>query len=147
MKDIYYKIILINEKLHRNFLEIIKIELHSNRIFDINNVQSLLLYNINDKEINVGELTKYGYYSGTNASYNLRKLVENGYICRQPVMGDRRVSELSLTNKGKDLWPKLDELFRLQAENLVEEGISESDLKNIQNTLEKIENLLSNKIR
>lgn len=147
MKDIYYKIILINEKLHRNFLEIIKIELHSNRIFDINNIQSLLLYNINDKEINVGELTKYGYYSGTNASYNLRKLVENGYICRQPVMGDRRVSELSLTNKGKDLWPMLDKLFRLQAENLAEEGISESDLKNMQNTLEKIENILSNKIR
>ena len=33
---------------------------------DINNVQAVILYNIADCEITVGELTSRGYYQGSN---------------------------------------------------------------------------------
>ena len=67
---------------HRQFLEVVKTELDRNSIVDINNVQALILFNISDEELTVGELTNRGYYLGSNVSYNVRKMVENGYLRR-----------------------------------------------------------------
>ena len=43
-------------------------------------MQALLLYNIGDKELTAGELRTRGYYLGSNVSYNLKKLVEIGFL-------------------------------------------------------------------
>src|SRR5205823_14986505 len=42
------------------------------------NVQALMLFNIVDAEVTVGELTSRGCYLGSNVSYNVKKLVESG---------------------------------------------------------------------
>ena len=64
----YYDSILLIERLHRHFLEVLKTELDRLGIQDINNVQSLILYNIGDDELTVGELTARGYYLGSNVN-------------------------------------------------------------------------------
>ena len=78
MKQAYLTTINALERMHRQFLEVIKNELDSTDVRDINNVQALILYNIGGDELTVGELTLRGYYLGSNVSYNVKKMTENG---------------------------------------------------------------------
>ena len=71
----YYEAIQLIERLHRHFLDVLKVELDKKGIQDINNVQSMILYNIGDDEMTVGELTILGYYLGSNVSNNVKKMV------------------------------------------------------------------------
>jgi hypothetical protein len=80
------------ERLHRQFLEVVKLEIEGLGIHDINNVQGMMLFNIGDAEMTVGELTLRGCYLGSNVSYNVQKMVENGYLARQRSLHDPRQS-------------------------------------------------------
>src|ERR1700722_5467982 len=80
MTNAYLEVISLVERLHRHFLEVVKLELDGLGIHDINNVQGLMLFNIGDAEMTVGELTLRGCYLGSNVSYNVKKMVENGYL-------------------------------------------------------------------
>ena len=80
MKKDYLDSVSLVERLHRQFLEVVKLELDRMGIRDINNVQALILYNIGPDELTVGELTQRGYYLGSNVSYNLKKIIDNEYI-------------------------------------------------------------------
>lgn len=140
----YYKTIVMSEKLHRLFLETLKYELNRIQVRDINNVQCLILYNIQDKEVNVGELTQRGYYLGSNVSYNLRKLVENGYLYQQPCINDRRQSEIKLTPKGHDINQKLHELLCSHANDLSNIfSVTAFHLETIEQSFKSIENFLN----
>jgi hypothetical protein len=68
MPDPYLEAISLIERSHRQFLEIVKLELDGRGIHDINNVQALMLFNIGDAEMTVGELTLRGCYLGSNVS-------------------------------------------------------------------------------
>ncbi len=101
------------ERLHRLLLDVVKDEFERVRILDITSVQALLLFNIGDKEVTVGELKSRGYYQGSNVSYNLKKLVESGYIKSERCSVDRRTVRLKLTDEGckihqivSDLWQR-----------------------------------------
>ena len=50
MKSEYLESIALIERLHRQFLEVVKNELERLGVQDINNVQALILYNIGDDE-------------------------------------------------------------------------------------------------
>ena len=91
------------ERLHRQFLEVVKTELDRLNIEDINNVQALILFNIGQDELTVGELTNRGYYLGSNVSYNVRKMVENGYLVQERSTHDRRSIRVRLSEKGLTL--------------------------------------------
>ena len=80
MQTTYADIIALLERAHRGFLEVVKLELDNLRVPDINNMQAMILFNIGDFEMTVGELTTRGCYLGANVSYNVKKLLENGYI-------------------------------------------------------------------
>ena len=80
MKAAYLEMITLVERLHRQCLEVVKAELDRRGIRDLNNVQALILYNVGEEELSVGELTHRGYYLGSNVSYNVKKMVENGLI-------------------------------------------------------------------
>ena len=86
----YYEAIQLIERLHRHFLDVLKVELEKQGIQDINNVQSMILYNIGHDELTVGELTIRGYYLGSNVSYNVKKMVENGYLVQERSVHDKR---------------------------------------------------------
>src|SRR5262249_61169870 len=79
MDAAYLDVIALVERLHRQFLEVVKLELDSQGVHDINNVQAMILFNIGDLEMTVGELTLRGCYLGSNVSYNVKKMVEAGY--------------------------------------------------------------------
>ena len=89
------------ERLHRRLLDVIKDEFERRGRDDVNSVQALLLYNIGDKELTASELRTRGYYLGSNVSYNVKKLVEMGYLHHARSRIDRRSVRISLTEKGK----------------------------------------------
>ena len=103
MNNAYLEVISLIERLHRNFLEVVKLELEGLGIHDINNVQGMMLYNIGDAEMTVGELTLRGCYLGSNVSYNVKKMVENGYLVQERSLHDRRSIRVRLTEKGTTL--------------------------------------------
>lgn len=62
--------------------------------------QALMLACIGEEEIHAGDIIRRGYYIGQNASYNLKKLEETGYVERARPRTDRRCNLVSLTPKG-----------------------------------------------
>src|SRR6202008_5155822 len=110
MDNPYLEVISYVELIHRQFLEVVKLELDGFGIHDINNVQAMMLFNIGDAEMTVGELTLRGCYLGSNVSYNVKKMVENGYIVQERSVHDRRSIHVPLTQKGRSLRDRLSAL-------------------------------------
>jgi len=115
MLEQYLESISLIERLHRQFLDVVKAELDASGIRDISNVQALILFNVGGEEVTVGELTQRGYYLGSNVSYNLKKMVENGYLTQERSAHDRRSVRVRLSRKGAALWPQLNEMFQRHA--------------------------------
>ncbi|MEM8841462.1 MAG: winged helix DNA-binding protein [Pseudomonadota bacterium] len=114
----YLETLSLIERLHRLLLDVIKDEFERIRQFDINAVQALLLFNIGRKTMTAGELKSRGYYQGSNVSYNLKKLVELGYIDHQKSNVDRRSVRVRLTEKGMNVHSVVAELFTRHSEEL-----------------------------
>ena len=129
MNNAYLEVISLVERLHRHFLEVVKLELEGLGIHDINNVQGMMLFNIGDAEMTVGELTLRGCYLGSNVSYNVKKMVENGYLAQQRSLHDRRSIHVRLTEKGIRLRDRLTEMHRRHAEMLPQGLLSVEDLQ------------------
>lgn len=111
MKQIYLETILLIERLHRRFLDVVKSELDRLKVEDINNVQTLILYNISDDQLTVGELTNRGYYLGTNVSYNVKHLVGSGYLLQEKAPHDKRSTRVRLSDKGVALVKQMEALI------------------------------------
>ena len=139
MREAYLQSISLIERLHRRFLDVVKCELDNLGVDDINNVQSLILTNIGDDEVTVGELTNRGYYLGTNVTYNLKKLVEHGYVAQERSARDRRSVRISLTEKGKDLCTKMGAVYDRQSQDLVENVLDEDAIRAANEQLRTLE--------
>ena len=135
----YLAVISLVERLHRHFLEVVKLELDGLGIHDINNVQGLMLFNIGDAEMTVGELTLRGCYLGSNVSYNVKKMVENGYLLQERSVHDHRSSHVKLTDKGRTLRDRLSGMHRRHIEMLGQTAITDSDLQGVVTTLRRLE--------
>ena len=103
IRSLYLEALQLVERLHRRLLDVIKDEFERNGRSDINAIQALLLFNIGNSELTAGELRTRGYYLGSNVSYNLKKLVDLGFINHQRSRIDRRSVRISLTPKGQDI--------------------------------------------
>src|SRR5271168_2978023 len=88
------------ERMHRRFLDVVRVELSRMNIEDISPVQAMMLTNIGGEEISVRDLIERGYYLGSNASYNLKQLVDGGYVERRASSRDRRAAQLKVSAKG-----------------------------------------------
>jgi DNA-binding MarR family transcriptional regulator len=139
MTNGYLKVVWLIEWLHRRLLELIKLELDRLGIYDINNVQGMMLFNIGEAEMTVGELTLRGCYLGSNVSYNVRKLVENGYLAQERSVHDRRSFHVRLTKKGHKLRDQLSVMHQRHAELLNQTTISDGDLQGVAVTLRRLE--------
>jgi DNA-binding MarR family transcriptional regulator len=139
----YYEAILLIERVHRHFLEVVKADLDRQGTQDINNVQALILHNIGTDEMTVGELTARGYYLGSNVSYNVKKMVENNYLVQERSPHDRRSVRVKLSDKGLALHKKLGESFEKQVGLLQSSGISGDDLNKANEALKKLERFWS----
>ena len=103
VKPLYLESLTLVERLHRRLLDVIKDEFERRGRDDVNSVQALLLYNIGDAELTASELRTRGYYLGSNVSYNVKKLVELGYLHHARSRIDRRSVRISLTDKGTEV--------------------------------------------
>ena len=129
MYEPYVEVISLIERVHRHFLEVVKLELDVLGIHDINNVQGLLLFNIGDAEMTVGELTARGCYLGSNVSYNLKKMIETGYLAQERSEHDRRSANVRLTEKGTKLRDRLKSMHQRHVEMLSRRAINKADLQ------------------
>ena len=129
MLNAYLRAISMIERLHRQFLDVVKAELDGQRIRDINNVQALILFNIGSDELTVGELTQRGYYLGPNVSYNVKKMVEHGYLKQERSEHDRRSVRVSLSEKGQSLWDRMDAMFQRHQQMLEESAMTADDVE------------------
>ena len=146
MKQSYLETIRLIERLHRRFLDVIKTELDRLGIEDINNVQTLILSNISNEQLTVGELTARGYYLGSNVSYNVKKLVENGYLNQERSPHDRRMTRVRVSEKGLELTQRIDQLYQNNARELEREVISRDQLAGTNQVLSALERYWSNYI-
>ena len=136
------------ERLHRLLLDVIKDEFERLGILDINAVQALLLFNIGDNEVTAGELKTRGYYQGSNVSYNLKKLVETGYMHHQRCHADRRAVRVRLTEKGRNIHATVATLFARHAEALEARGVMGRDgLDEVNRNLRRLERFWIDQIR
>ena len=146
MKQSYLETIRLIERLHRRFLDVIKTELDRLGIEDINNVQTLILSNISSEQLTVGELTARGYYLGSNVSYNVKKLVENGYLNQERSPHDRRMTRVRVSEKGLELCERIDELYEKNALQLEREVVSRDQVSSMNQVLSALERYWSNYI-
>ena len=143
VKTDYLQSIHLIERLHRQFLEVVKNELDRHGMQDINNIQAVILYNIGEDELTVGELTSRGYYLGSNVSYNVRKLVENGYLIQKRSAHDRRSIRVRLADKGLELRNIVDTMFDRQSERLGSDTVPVEELSHANTFLLRLERFWS----
>jgi DNA-binding MarR family transcriptional regulator len=133
------------ERMHRRYLDVVRIELSRRRVIDLSPVQAVMLGTIGNEEISVRDLIERGYYLGSNASYNLKNLVDGGYVLREASVRDRRSARLKLSPKGREILDVLIKLNLQTAEGLIKnEG---RELEVTQQTLRHLERRWTEAIR
>lgn len=144
----YLENLALIERLHRLLLDVVKDEFERLGILEINPVQALLLFNIGENEVTAGELKSRGYYQGSNVSYNLKKLVELGYMHHQRSEIDRRSVRVRLTEKGRKVRGLIADLFARHAEGLEKRNIVNPEgMEDVNQTLKRMERYWSEQIR
>jgi DNA-binding MarR family transcriptional regulator len=144
----YLQSLRLIERLHRLLLDVIKDEFDRNGGGDLNSVQALLLYNIGESELTAGELKTRGYYLGSNVSYNLKKLVDMGYLHYKRSETDRRSVRVSLTEKGQEACAVIRKLYHRQLSSVQSVGeVSQEDFSRLNKSLFRLERFWSDQIR
>ena len=144
----YLEALTLIERLHRLLLDVIKDEFERLGRFELNAVQALLLFNIGHKVMTAGELKTRGYYQGSNVSYNLKKLVEAGFIDHQRCDIDRRSVRVKLTEHGKEVHRIIAELFLRHAEELTtNERLRVAGIEGMNRDLRSVERYWTEEIR
>lgn len=148
LESSYLQLLHLVERLHRQLLDVIKDELERLGQTDINSVQALLLYNIGDAELTPGELRSRGHYLGSNVSYNLKQLVEKGYIRDERSSTDRRSKRVSLTESGLDVRDSLSALFSRQLGSVEQVGgVNLRLMDDTNKTLQRLERFWADQVR
>jgi DNA-binding MarR family transcriptional regulator len=144
----YLETLTMVERLHRRLLDVIKDEFDRRGRSDVNEVQALLLFNIGDKELTAGELRTKGYYLGSNVSYNVKKLVEMGFLHHARSRIDRRSVRISLTEKGKEVHRIVAGLYEKHARTVEQiGGIPGDDLARVNVSLQRLERYWTDQIK
>ena len=147
VQPLYLEALTLVERLHRRLLDVIKDEFDRRGRADINSVQALLLYNIGDKELTAGELRTRGYYLGSNVSYNLKKLVEMGFLDHQRSRVDRRSVRIKLTDKGREVRDIVDTLYQKHVRTVEQVGgINSDEFATLNKSLHRLERFWTDQI-
>ncbi len=139
-KPLYIEAVSRVERLHRRLLDLIKDEFDRMSWDDINPTQALLMFNIGDAELTAGELRSRGYYLGSNVSYNLKKLVDMGYIFQERSRADRRSVRIRLSPKGEEVAEVIDELYDRHLQSIEKVGgLGRAEFEQLNTALGRLE--------
>lgn len=148
VRPVYLEALTLVERLHRRLLDVIKDEFDRRGRSDVNSVQALLLYNIAGEELTAGELRTRGYYLGSNVSYNVKKLVETGYLHHARSRIDRRAVRISLTEKGREVHDLVAVLYDKHVATVEQiGGISSDEFARLNQSLVRLERFWTDQIR
>jgi len=140
IQPLYLETQTLVERLHRRLLDVIEDEFDHRGRSDINAVQALLIYKINDSELSVSELSSRGFYLGSNVSYNLKKLVDLGFLDHQRALADRRSVRIKLTEAGREVRDIVEELYRKHAGTVEQaSGIRADEIAALNKSLQRLE--------
>ena len=148
VRPAYLQALTLVERLHRRLLDVVKDEFERRGAHDVNAVQALLLYNINDDELTAGDLRTRGYYLGANVSHNVKKLVEMGYLHHARSGDDKRNVRISLTDKGSDVHGIVTGLYEKHVTTVeMIGGISCDEFQRLNQSLARLERYWTDQIR
>jgi DNA-binding MarR family transcriptional regulator len=148
IRALYLDCLSLVERLHRQLLDVIKDELDRRNERVINSVQALLMFNIGDQQLTAGELRTRGHYLGSNVSYNLKKLVEAGYIHHERSDLDRRSVHVTLTPKGQEIRDVVGKLFSRHLESIEAVGnVGSDDFESLNTALRRLERFWMDQVR
>jgi DNA-binding MarR family transcriptional regulator len=143
----YLEALTLIERLHRRLLDVIKDDFERSGEPEVNPVQALLLFNIADAELTAGELKSRGHYQGSNVSYNLKKLVEMGYVSHERSNADKRSVRVKLTTKGQQIRDRVDALYNRQLQSVEEVvGLSIEEFDRLNKALARLERFWTDQI-
>jgi DNA-binding MarR family transcriptional regulator len=147
IKSRYLESLTLIERLHRRLLDVIKDDFERTGEKEVNPVQALLLFNIADSELTAGELKTRGHYQGSNVSYNLKKLVEQGYVNHERSSADKRSVRISLTDKGESIRGRVDALYNRQLSAIEQVvGLSSDEFDKLNKALGRLERYWTDQI-
>jgi DNA-binding MarR family transcriptional regulator len=147
LKPLYMEALTLVERLHRRLLDVIKDEFDRSGRSDVNSVQALLLFNIGDAELTAGELRSRGYYLGSNVSYNLKKLVEMGFIHHQRSRMDRRSVRVSLTEEGQEIAAIVAGVYERHMKSIEQiGGIAADDFQMLNRAMQRLDRFWTDQI-
>jgi DNA-binding MarR family transcriptional regulator len=147
IKSRYLEALTLIERLHRRLLDVIKDDFERSGEPEVNPVQALLLFNIADSELTAGELKTRGHYQGSNVSYNLKKLVESGYVNHERSNADKRSVRVKLTPKGQAIRDRIDILYNRQLQAVEEVvGLSTDEFDRLNRALTRLERFWTDQI-
>jgi DNA-binding MarR family transcriptional regulator len=144
----YLRALRLIERLNRLLLDVIKDEFDRRGGAEINSVQALLLYNMGEGELTAGELKSRGHYLGSNVSYNLKKLVDMGYLHYKRSDKDRRSVRVSLTGKGQEVRDVIQRLYNRQLGSVETVGqVTAEEFRGLNRALLRLERFWEDQIR
>ena len=145
--EAYVEAIRLIERAHRRFLDVVKDELDRVGRGEVNNVQAVLLHNLGEEELTPSELKTRGYYLGSNVSYNLKKLVELGFIDHQKSRVDRRAVRVSLTESGMEIARVVAELYDRHIGSIDKVGgLDEQEFTKMNKSLQRLDRFWNDQI-
>ncbi|WP_210051616.1 transcriptional regulator LdtR [Neorhizobium petrolearium] len=147
IRALYMESLHLVERLHRRLLDVIKDEFDRQGRDDVNAVQALLLFNIGNSELTAGELRSRGYYLGSNVSYNVKKLVDLGFINHQRSRIDRRSVRISLTPEGQAIAETVARLYERHIGSIEKVGgIGEGEFSQMNKLLQRLDRFWNDQI-
>lgn len=145
--SLYADIARMIDHMQRRLHDVVRVELGRVGVDDISPMQVLMLLNIGHDELTVRDLMERGYYLGSNASYNLKHLVEQGYVDRGASARDRRAARLRLSEKGEWLCAEIGKLESRQATQLLRNPADAQDLEATYRLLRRLERVWGDVVR
>jgi DNA-binding MarR family transcriptional regulator len=143
----YANMIHLVERLHRRLMDVVTEAVGRANIQDVNAVQAIMLYNIADQELTVSELRERDYYMGSNSSYNVKKLVEGGFLCYAKSRIDRRTVRISLGVRGKEVHGIVARAYQKHAATVEQlGGIPPGDFDLVNRSLQRLDRFWSHQI-
>lgn len=140
MKYTYFDLFAQSSRINKAFLDLLKSILDTAKIFDITPIQSIILYNIGENRISVGDITHKGYYIGSNVSYNLKRMIKMDYVATEESDHDKRLTQIKLTEKGLSLYKIM---FQKMNEKPIDQNGCASLIKKIRDMEERLYKVLS----
>lgn len=148
LKALYMETLQLVERLHRRLLDVVKDEFDRAGRTDINAVQALLLFNIGDSVLTAGELRTRGFYLGSNVSYNLKKLVDLGFIDHKRSRVDRRAVRVQLTPAGMEIAAKVADLYDRHIGSIDKVGgLDEQEFQKLNKAMQRLDRFWNDQIQ